>query len=156
MTSLHRTALALVALGALVIPVTGCGSDSSSSAATAPVTATTATPSLSAATAALGAAALDALQVLKGGVSAGNADAFAGLIATSQAKFNAAVAQVKAATANGAAAQAIKTSVLKLSAAASADYAAVVAAGTSDIAALKAAATRLQEDLGSILASPAA
>jgi hypothetical protein len=156
MTSLHRTALALVALGALVIPVTGCGSDSSSSAATAPVTATTATPSLSAATAALGAAALDALQVLKGGVSAGNADAFAGLIATSQAKFNAAVARVKAATANGAAAQAIKTSVLKLSAAASADYAAVVAAGTSDIAALKAAAARLQEDLGSILASPAA
>jgi len=155
MTSRPRSALALIALSAVALPLAGCGSDSGSSAATAPTTTAAATPSLTAATTAVGAAALDALQILKGGVSADNADAFAGLIATSQARFNTAVAQVKAATANGATAQAVKTAVLKLSAAASADYAAVVAAGTSNIAALKAAAMRLQEDLGSILASSA-
>ena len=65
------------------------------------------------------------------------------------------MAQLKAAAANSAATKALKVSLVTLADAASADYAAVVAAGASDVASLKAAAVRLQADLGAILASPA-
>ena len=98
MPSLTRTAIALLAVGAAALPLAGCGSDSAGTATSTPATATTAqSGSLAAATTALGAAAMSALQDLKGGVSTSNADAYVAAVTKAQAQFQAAVAQVKAA-----------------------------------------------------------
>ena len=148
-----RTAIAVLMLaGVIALPLAGCGGESASSSSTAAGTA--ATQSISAAATALGAAAMSALDEAKGDVAAGDTSVLADRLTAARDRFDAALASVRNAVANGSAQKAVKQKLSELGTLASeALDAAIAAAETGDTAALTAAVDALQSALGSVLAA---
>lgn len=148
-----RRAAAVLALTAtLALPLAGCGDSASSSASSS--TPTTGTQSLAAATTALGAAAMEALQDVKGGVAAGQGAQVATQLKAARAKFDASLDSVKSAVTSGSADQAAKAQLAAVGSTASAALdVAIIAAASGHTGTLKAAVNDLQSALGRVLAA---